>query len=479
MRSYGQLREYQHIIHDHIVDVPKGAVWAGMGMGKTGSTLTAIHTLIELGMTSPVLVLAPKRVAQSTWPQEVKEWEHLRNLAVMPIVGSEKERMMALKYDCPIYSTNYENIPWLVEHYGDRWPFRMVVSDESTKLKSFRGSVQTSAKGTEFVRGEGGMRSRALAKVAHSKISRFVELSGTPAPNGLKDLWGQLWFLDAGQRLGRTYGAFKQRWFRASYDGYGIDPVDSAQDEIQDRLRDICLTVHAKDWFDLENPIVSNRYVELPIRARNLYADMEKNMFMQMGEHSVEAFNAAAKTQKLLQLSNGAVYLDPDADSDYHPRAKEWKEIHDAKIQALEEIVEEASGMPVLVAYHFKSDLARLLRAFSKSRELDDNPATIADWNAGKIPVLLAHPASSGHGLNMQHGGNILVYFSHDWNLENRDQILERIGPVRQLQSGYKRPVFIYNIIARDTMDEMVIERVNTKRSVQDILLEAMKRRKG
>ena len=190
-------------------------------------------------------------------------------------------------------------------------------------------------------------------------------------------------------------------------------------------------------------------------------------MFMQIGEHEVEAFNAAARTVKCLQLANGAAYVGDTG--------SEFREVHDAKLQALDEVIEEAGGTPVLVAYNFKSDLARLKAAFPKGRALDASPQTIDDWNAGKIPVLFAHPASAGHGLNLQDGGNILVFFGHDWNLENRLQIIERIGPTRQMQAGHDRPMFIHNIIARDTVDELVMARVETKREVQDILLEAMK----
>ena len=202
--------------------------------------------------------------------------------------------------------------------------------------------------------------------------------------------------------------------------------------------------------------------------VRQLYRKMEREMFMQIDEHEIEAFNAAARTMKCLQLANGAVYTDEDGN---------WKEVHDAKLQALEEIVEEAAGMPVLVAYHFKSDLARLTRAFPKGRTLDQNPQTLRDWNAGKIPVLFAHPASAGHGLNLQDGGNILVFFGLNWNLEEHQQIIERIGPMRQKQAGYNRPTWIYRIVARGTVDDMVLERLDTKREVQDILLDAMKRK--
>lgn len=455
-------RPYQTLITNHILNTPRCAVWAGMGMGKTTSTLNAIDSLL-LCESDPVLVLAPLRVARSTWPDEARKWNHLKNIHVMPVVGSEAERRMALKHDASIYTTNYENLPWLVEYYGERWPFKTVISDESTKLKGFRLR-------------QGTKRAKALASVAHTKIKRFVELTGTPSPNGLADLWGQMWFLDAGVRLGRTFSGFNQRWFRPSHDGYGSIPMDHAQPEIQDKLRDLCITVDARDWFDLREPIVNNIYVDLPIKARQLYQDMEKKMFMELdGGHEVEAFNAAARTNKCLQIANGAAYLDASTDGDAHRGAKEWKEIHDVKLQALDDIVEEAGGMPVLVAYNFKSDLARLRHAFPKGRALDANPQTITDWNDGKIPLLFAHPASAGHGLNLQDGGNILVFFGHDWNLEYRLQILERIGPTRQLQAGHDRPVFVHNIIARDTVDEMVIARVETKREVQDILLEAMK----
>lgn len=455
-------RKYQELIVKHILDNPRCAVWASMGMGKTSATLSAIDTLLMLEP-GPVLVLAPLRVAKSTWPDEVAKWDDLRHLQIVPIVGTATERAVATEQPADIYTTNYDNLVWLVEHFGDRWPYRIVVSDESTRLKSFRLR-------------QGGKRSQALGRVAHSKIKRFIELTGTPAPNGLIDLWGQIWFLDIGARLGRTFTAFKDRWFRTEYNGATV-ATENAQHEIQDRLRDLCLTVDAKDWFDLKEPIVSNIRVNLPPRVQQLYRDMEKDLFMQIEEHGVEAFNSAAKTQKLLQLASGAVYVDPVADTDAHPNSREWRKVHDEKLDALDDIIEEANGAPVLVAYHFRSDLARILARFKNARMLDSDPQTVKDWNAGKIRILLAHPQSAGHGLNLQDGGNILVYFSHNWNLEDRLQIAERIGPVRQLQAGHDRPVFVYNIIAAHTADELVLERINTKREVQDLLLEAAKRR--
>lgn len=447
-------RPYQQFITGHALDVPRCGIWAGMGLGKTISTYNALDALFLAGEDAPALVIAPLRVARTTWPEEARKWQHLRHIDVMPIVGTEAERLMALKYEASVYTVNYDNLVWLIEHFGERWPFRTVIADESTRLKGFRLR-------------QGTVRAKALGKIAHTKIKRFIELTGTPSPNGLKDLWGQMWFIDGGQRLGRTYDAFRQRWFCQTYDGFGIDPLPFAQEQIQDKLRDVCLTIDAKDWFDLREPIVNNIYIDLPSKARQLYRDMEKQMFMEIEGHGIDAFNAAARTVKCLQLANGAAYVDD---------RQNWKEVHDQKLQALDDIIEEAAGAPVLVAYHFKSDLARLQKAFPNARVLDARSETISQWNAGQIQLLLAHPASAGHGLNLQDGGNILVFFAHNWNLEERLQIIERIGPTRQMQAGHDRPVFIHNIIARGTVDELVIERVETKREVQDILLNAMKR---
>lgn len=463
MRKQFTPREYQKLIIGHQLDLERCGEWASMGMGKTVSTLTALDTLYMSGEAHPTLVLAPLRVCNSTWPEEAQKWEHLRNIDVIPVTGAEKERLNALKKDASVYAVNYQNIPWLVEQYGAHWPFATVVADESTRLKSFRLR-------------QGGVRAQSLAKVAHTKIKRFVNLTGTPAPNGLLDLWGQTWFLDKGERLGKTYTAFSDRWFCRSDDGFSREiRSESAKDEIYNKLRDIYLTVDAKDWFDIKEPIVRNVEVDLPRAARQHYDTLKKELVVQIEQHSITAANAAVKTQKLLQIANGAAYTDPAVEEDDDPRARHYKVLHDAKIEAMESIIEESAGMPVLVAYNFRSDLERLLKAFKKAVVLDDNPETLKLWNKGRIPVLLAHPQSAGHGLNLQDGGNILVFFGHNWNLEDRLQIIERIGPVRQMQAGYDRPVFIYNIIARNTVDKLVMDRVETKKSVQELLMQNMK----
>ena len=454
-----KLRLYQQLIIDHILEKERCNAFVPMGLGKTISTLKALETLSVVD-DAPTLVLAPLRVAQSTWPDEVKKWKI--GLPITPIVGTAEQRAMALRENSAIFTINYENVPWLVDwfKYNPRpWPFKTIVADEVTKLKGFRVK-------------QGRARAKAIGEVAFKKVDRWIGLTGTPAPNGLKDLWGVMWFIDGGERLGKTYEAFKQRWFQRGYDGQ-IEPCPWAQDQIQEIIKDVCLSLDAKDWFDLKEPISNKIVVDLPHKARQQYRDMEKKMFLELEGHlgptEIEALNAAGKTQKCLQLANGAIYTDEQ---------RNWTEVHDAKIAALDDVIEEAGGAPVLVAYHFKHDLHRLRAAFPRGRVLDSDPATIRSWNAGKIPVLFAHPASAGHGLNLQDGGNILVFFSVNWNLEEHQQIIERIGPTRQMQAGHDRPVFIHYILADDTVDFDVLERLESKRSVQDILMQAMKRRK-
>lgn len=461
-------KPYQELIIDFGMENPRCAIWASMGSGKSSAALTLINRQLICGNDRPVLVLAPLLVATVTWPDELAKWNHLHGIRISVITGTELERRRALAKKAEIYTTNYESLPWLVEYWGDRWPYEMVIADESTKLKSFRTR-------------QGSVRARALSKVAHTKVKQFIELTGTPSPNGLKDLWGQIWMIDGGRRLGRSYSAFQERWFRIPKFGDPSPiPHPHAEWEIHNALKDICLTINAADWFDLEDPIVTNKFVQLPEKARRLYQEMEAKFFIELEGHEIEAATAAVKSMKLVQIANGAAYLDPEVIDDEDPRARVFKEIHDAKIQALESIINEAAGMPVLVATNFKSDQVRLSKAFPKSKVMTSaNGKTLMPlWNEGKIPVMLAHPASAGHGISLQDGGNILVFFGLGWNLEHRLQMLERLGPMRQLQAGHKRPVFIFNILAQGTIDELILERMEGKKSVQDVLLNAMARRK-
>lgn len=444
--------DYQQEALNWLYGHPRTALWMPMGGGKTATTLTALNNLDLVEDVFPVLVLAPKRVATSTWPDEVAKWANLSNLRVSAITGTPKQRQKALDAPAEVYTMAYDNLSWLCEAVGEDWPFVTVVADELTRLKSFR------------IR-QGSKRAGALGKVAHTKVKRFIGLTGTPGANGLKDLWGQTWFLDKGERLGRTFSAFEQRWFRKGYDGFSLQPQPHAQEEIQELLRDICLTVTG---LPVDEPIRNPIYVELPPQARNLYTDMEDEMFAEIGADGVEAANAAVRTQKCLQIANGAIYTDENGN---------WEAVHDAKLDALESVIEEANGTPVLVAYNFKHDLERLRHRFPKGRVLDANPDTIRQWNAGRIEVLFAHPASAGHGLNLADGGNILAFFGLNWSLEEHMQIIERIGPMRQKQAGHDRPVFVHYIMAKDTVDDMVFDRLASKRTVQEILIEAMKRK--
>ena len=445
---------HQQIAIEHIIKNPRCALWIPMGLGKTSATLTALELLTLTEQVYPALIIAPLRVANTTWPDEVRKWEHTKHLWVSKILGAPAYRKAAVKRPADLYTINPENLPWLITYLGTEWPFKTIVFDESSRLAGFRLR-------------QGTQRAKLLAKVAF-RSKRFIELTGTPASNGLSKLWGQAWFLDQGARLGRTYTAFMTRWFKQSYDGFSWEPMPHAQKEIEERIKDLCLSIRAEEYFPTEEPIKTIVPVRLDPHTQRQYKELEKQMFVDLGKHQIEPLTAAAKTNKCLQFASGCVYTD-----DKH----NYVEVHREKITALESIIEEANGAPVLVAYNFVSDLERLLKHFPKAKVLDKNPKTIADWNAGKIPILIAHPASAGHGISLQDGGNILVYYGINWNLEEHEQIAQRLGAARQKQSGHDRPVFYYYILSENTIDFDVYKRLESKRSIQDILLEAMAKR--
>lgn len=442
-------REYQQIAIDWIKDKPRSALFLPMGLGKSAATLQALVELDEW----PVLIIAPLRVAQTTWPDEVTKWDEFKHLQISTMTGAKANREAALKKDAHIYTINYENIPWLVDTLGKSWPFKTVVADELTKLKSFRLR-------------QGGKQARELGRVAFTGVKRFIGLTGTPSPNSLLDLWGQIWFLDKGDRLEKTFTRFTERYFNLGYNGFTLEIKEGAAHQIQTAISDVCLSIDPSRYFPTELPIISTIEVELPAKARIKYDEMVKEMYTEINDVGIEAFNAASKTIKCLQLSSGAIYTEDS-----------FEVVHDEKLKALEEIIEETAS-PILVSYQFKSDLIRLKKYFPKGLELNKDPQVIKDWNDGKIPLLFAHPASAGHGLSLQHGGNVLVYFSHGWNLEHHQQILERIGPARQKQSGYDRPVYVYSIIGKNTIEADVIERLQGKATQQEILLRFLDRAK-
>lgn len=448
-------RPWQKVITNFILDHKRCNIWADMGSGKTSSVLTAFDILMMAGSTLfPALVLAPLRVARDVWPPERNKWDHLDGMRISPIIGSPEERRRALSREADVYTINYENIPWLIDYLNGKWPFKTVVADESTKLKGYRLK-------------QGTARAHKLATIAR-KTGRWINLTGTPAPNGLKDLWGQCWFLDYGERLGESYTTgFKDRWFRVDPYTGEMSPLPYAQDQIQKALSDITLTIQMKDWIDLKEPISNIVRVELSKERMREYRKLEKEMFVTLAnEIELTALSAAAKTTKCLQFAAGAAY---------HEGAS-WTEIHNEKLEALEEIVEETAGANLLIAYWWKHDAARIMKRFPHAHLLKTKRDE-DDWNAGKISMLLAHPQSAGHGLNLQYGGHHIVFFSDWWNLEARQQIIERIGPVRQMQAGLDRPVYIHQIITKGTLDEDVLLRHTSKADTQQILMDAMKRR--
>lgn len=472
-RAYSP-RPYAPAFNDLVLGLPRCNAWLPPGLGKTVLTLTVLDFLHNVwGESSPTLVLGPLRVARDTWTNEVGKWQHLAGLTVVSITGAAEERAAALLKPAQVYVMNYDNLVWLRDWFREQrkaWPFRRVVADESTRLKNFR------------IR-QGGVRASALGEVAHTAVKEWVNLTGTPSPNGLKDLWGQQFFVDAGQRLGRTYDAFDQRWFAYKRLKDAVTHklevktiiLPHAHHEIHERLADCSLSIDPRDYFDLHDPIVNVIEVDLPKSARAKYRELEKEMFtrLETGEE-VEVFNAAALTNKCLQCANGAVYLDPERYGleDGAPKAIE---VHDAKLDALESLIEDLAGASLMVAYHFRSDLRRLQRTFPDGVDLATQEGLDA-FREGRARLGFGHPASIGHGIDgLQNECNAIAFFAQDWNLETHDQIIERIGPVRQLQAGLDRPCFIHYIVARDTLDEVVMARRTSKRGVQDLLMNYMK----
>ena len=433
---------------------PRVNLWMDPGLGKTGSVLLALETMRLSGSRFfPALVIGPLRVARKVWSDECQKWDAFSDLRVSVICGTPAQRRAALRADADIYCINYENLVWLVNECKADWPFLTVVADESTKLKGFRLR-------------NGGRRAAALAKVA-KLVRRWMNLTGTPAPNGLKDLWGQMWVIDAGERLGRTYTAFKDRWFDENEYTRQLVPRDWAEREIMDAIADVTLSISAKDCFDVREPVHIQIPVALPAKVRKHYRQMEDTLIAELEAGEVAAENAADKSMKLLQITSGAVFKETGS--------KEWHLLHDEKLDALKSLIEDLNGAPLLVAYHFRSDLQRILEAVPGARQLKTRKDE-DDWNAGKVPVMVFHPASAGHGLNLQFGGHHMAIFTPWWDLENYLQALERIGPVRQLQSGFDRPVFVYHIVCEDTVDEVVVDRRTTKMSVQESLRRRAKR---
>ena len=460
---------YQKVATRFLLEHDRCALHVDLGMGKTLMVLAALDALILCGDDRPFLIVAPLRVARSVWSNEAKQWREFEYMNIVPIVGTPKERLSALNTEAHGYTVNFENLVWLTEQHGKNWPYRTVVVDEASKLKAHRSYFRTKKDGTKSLICTGGARTTALAKTAFKNTKRFWELTGTPALGGLTDLWPQFWFLDAGKRLGSSFSAFTDRWYKLGFNGYDLTILPHAENEIREAISDITFTLQASDYLKLGSEITKNLYIDLPSSARALYKRMEKELFMEIRDKEIEAFSAAARGQKLHQIANGAAYTD-DAGS--------FEFIHDAKIEMLASVIEEAAGTPLIVAYHFQSDLRRLLKAFPKGKALGKSGAVEAEFKEGKVPILFLHPASAGHGINdFQYVTNIICFFSLDWSAENRLQAIGRIGAVRQFQAKTGKPTFIYNIVARDTIDDDILLRIESKVSVESALRDGLARR--
>lgn len=455
--------ERRHFVHhpygpiaaQFLCDVPRAALWAKPGMGKTPIVLSVLDALKLAGSSFfPALVIAPKRVAEVVWSGEIAKWDAFEDLTITKILGTQKERFSAISAKkTDLYVVNYDNVQWLCKVLDGKWPFKIVVADEASKLRGFRMSHGYSA-----------ARADALSYVA-KHVGRWINLTGTPVANSMTALWGQTWFQDYGQRLGRTYELFLETFFRENKYTREKKLLRGAEDEIHKLMADIALSLRPEDWWPIEKPKVSTVPVVLPPKARELYREMEKKLFIQLDRVDVEAVNAGVKSMKLQEMASGFVY---DAGQEAH-------EIHTAKLEALEDIVEE-NGEALLVGCHFKPSFKAILKAFPQARLYETEQDRI-DWNAGKIEMMLLPYQSASYGLDMQDGGRSLVYYDQIWDSELREQVYERIGAMRQLQSGHNRTVLVYNIVAQDTLDVEVVERDASKMSVQDALLLARARR--
>lgn len=444
MLSRDDLHSYQRKAVDFILSEERCMLALEMGLGKSVSTLTAICDMLDGFTASKVLVIAPLRVANSVWAQETRLWEHLNHLRVSVCTGPEKARRAALSVDADVYVINRENVMWLAQNYGKNWPFDTVVIDESSSFKN------SSSK-----------RFKALRKML-PQIERMVLLTGTPSPNGLMDLWSQMYLIDYGERLGRTLTGYKQRFFEPDFMGYKFSLRSGADETIHRLVSDKVIHMSADDYLDLPDRIDIVQRVNMPAAAMSDYKDFERTMLAELDDgETVEATTAAVLANKLLQWSNGAMYTDQSGN---------WSETHVAKLDALSEIIEDNPGENILVAYNYQSDLARLLKRFPQAKQLDKKQETIDAWNRGETPLLLAHPASAGHGLNLQKGGALCVWFGLNWSLEYYQQFNARLH-----RQGQDRPVRVAHIVCEGTIDERVLSVLRDKDAVQGNLLSALK----
>lgn len=437
------LHGYQNYCVDFILERPKCALWLDLGLGKTLTTLTALSDLSDSFTINKTLIIAPLRVANTTWHKELAQWEHTKHLTYRICTGALKQRQSELLRDADIYIINRENVKWLVDFYGKKWPFDCVVIDESSSFKS-----------------SGSQRFKALRKVSPF-IDRMIQLTGTPSPNGLMDVWSQIALLDNGDRLGRNMTQYKQRYFTSDYMGYKYTPTHNAQDKIQSKISDIVITMKSDDYLDLPDRIDIVQKVTLKPSVMKQYKQFENDLISEFEGEDVIASGAAVLCGKLLQLSNGSIYLDD---------TQRYTTLHNEKIQALKDLVEDNPGENILVAYNFKFDLEQLQEAFPDAVVMDKEGKAVDDWNDGKIKMLLAHPASASMGLNLQKGGSLMVWYGLTWSLEYYQQFCGRLH-----RQGQEKPVRIVHLVTEGCIDERVMQAIEDKAETQDELIEALK----
>lgn len=463
-RGPEELRAYQWVAVDRVVKNAGMLLTLPPGMGKTVSTLTAIRQLIDIYEVRRVLIIAPLLVAEETWPAEIEAWSHTKGLTYEVLTGSADRRESRTKREADIHIINKEMVPWLVAFWGDDWPYDMLVVDESSCFRNpSKRNKPSKKKVLEYALDPENVpkpkptvtRFGALCKVRRY-FHRVVLLTGTPAPKGLTDLWSQLYLVDGGERLGGKYSDFTHRWFYSDSNRYEYYPRPGAFEQIMSRIADVTLSMREEDWLTLPERIDNMIRVKLPSKVLATYKKFERTMLLE--EHDIEAVNNGVLTGKLCQLANGSVY---DGEKVSH-------EFHDLKLKALDALVEESGGQPLLVAYSYEFDREKLRKQYPFAEVLGEQPDQVKRWNHGEIRMLLAHPQSAAYGLNLQHGGHVTVWYGLPWSLELYIQFNKRLH-----RSGQKQSVIIHHLLAEDTVDERVIAALQDKSATQEAVIAA------
>lgn len=448
---------YQEHGTEHICTHDGTGLFMEMGLGKTVTTLTAIVNMFAEGKIKKVLVIAPLAVAKDTWEEEIVKWDHTKHLRLSKVLGNEKERRAAILKQAHIYTINCENVPWLISNFQGNWPWDYVIVDELTKFKSPKAR-----------------RFKAL-RMIRPKIKKITGLTGMPRPNSLLDLWSQLFLLDQGERLGKTLTEYRQKYFNPDkVNGHVVysyklkkEPKESLLGEeiyaaeIYDKISDICISMKSDDYIKLPERVVKTKYISMSPETQALYDEFQKELFMEMADKEINVANAAVLSGKLLQFSNGAIYDDE----------RNWHTIHDEKLEALADIIDEAQGESILVFYNYKHDLERIMKKFKHLKpRLLKTTEDRQDWNKGKIQLAIAHPKSAGHGLNLQAGGNIIVWFGLQWSLELYEQACKRLH-----RRGQLKPVFIWHLLTKGTIDKDVLNALDRKLGGNSACMKAIK----